>query len=105
VEYGAGAVASGSAGGGGGEEERFGEEIGATWGMAAGATLPSSAETSGGGVVFGVVRGPRTRVLSTKGPSTTSSTERISQAVTWWPLTYSPPTEPESCTAAFPFWK
>ena len=87
VEYGAGAVASGSAGGGGGARGRRGEEMGATCGMTAGATLPRSADTSGGGVVFGVVRGPSTRVLRTKGPSTTSSTERISQAVTWCPLT------------------
>ena len=84
---------------------RRGEEMGATCGMTAGATLPRSADTSGGGVVFGVVRGPSTRVLRTKGPSTTSSTERISQAVTWCPFTYRPPTEPESCTAALPFWK
>ena len=56
-------------------------------GMTAGATLPRSADTSGGGVVLGVVRGPSTRVLRTKGPSTTSSTERISQAVTWCPFT------------------
>ena len=48
----------------------------ATWGMAEGGTLPSSAESSGGGVLLGVARGPSTRVLSTKGPSTTSSTER-----------------------------
>jgi len=38
-------------------------------------------------------------------PTTTSSTARISQAVTWCPLTYSPPAEPESWTAALPFWK
>lgn len=105
---GPGVVAKASAGGAGGVDGvRRGADgcRGATRGMpVAGGGPPSNADTSGGGTDF-VAFWPSTRAFRTKGPTTTSSTARISQAVTWCPLTYSPPAEPESWTAALPFWK
>ena len=114
VEYGARARwRRARAGDGGGVDRaraRRGAEIGGTWGMCDGGTLPSSAESSGGGVLFGTARGPSTRVLSTKGPSTTSSTERISQAVTRWPVDVEPAhrarvTAPRPCRSGSRGWR
>src|SRR5277367_2643605 len=83
--------AKASAGGGGGVEtdrRAAGDCRGATRGIAAGCTPPpSSAESSGGGAALATGLLPSTRALRTKGPTTTSSTARISHAVTWCTLT------------------